>query len=140
VVYDCGASGELTVGSNSVAPDVLRAAVVGFVDALVRPNMRPRASLLLLTRPRQRIATLQAIPGWLIDGVANEVSHDLDALAQRLGDLPGLLFDHDGERRTTLARSADSNQWGALFLSSDGRVALLLAELGPPLLCMISSR
>lgn len=123
-----------------VAPETLRSAVAQFVAAFVRADKRERTTMLLLTRPRDRIATLQGLPRCLLSNVATEVRDGLDALALRLGDVPGIVIDHESTRVTTLRASADSNQWGALFIAADGSVALIFAEIGEPLLCKTTRR
>lgn len=64
-----------------VALETLRSAVTQFVATFVRADKRERTTMLLLTRPRDRIATLQGLPGYLLPNVATEVRDGLDALA-----------------------------------------------------------
>jgi len=118
-----------------ISPEQLRDVVDRFVTTFVIAAKRERAKMLLLTRPHERIGTLQGLPNWLTAGVGSELRGDVASIATQVGDLPGIVFDHQSVRATTLGTSNESNQWGALFISDDGRLALIFAEIGEPLLC-----
>jgi hypothetical protein len=118
-----------------ISSEQLRDIVDRFVATFVITAKRERATLLLLTRPHERIGMLQGLPNWLMPGVGSELRGNLASLATSVGDKPGIVFDHQSVRATTLGTSGESNQWGALFISDDGRLALIFAEVGEPLLC-----
>ena len=126
--------------SREVTLVELRDAIEHFVLAWVRKNKRERVTMLLLTRPHERSATLQGLPEWLTPGAGSELPGELTKLATRVGDLPGIVVDHDGARYTTLRVADEYTQWGSLFLSVDRRITLLFAEIGPPVLCEVPLR
>jgi hypothetical protein len=130
--------GKRDKNSERVDPAAMRA-VRGFVATFVVPNKRERAQLFLLGRPERRIATLQELPQWVEPTAQTDLNGNTGfpaALEKRFGNLRGLLLDDEGTSNCTIAEAVETaDEFGALFISDSGEIALLIPEVGPPTLC-----
>lgn len=108
-----------------------------FVDAFVIERQRIRARKLLLGDSEQRIAAIQRLPEWLDPGVCVTAVTSRDLKAKFSG-LQGRLFDHARVSRVAIddAETYAGGGFGAVFISDDNKVALLIPEVGESALCV----
>ena len=114
----------------------LDAALKLFVAAFVVEDKRAQLHKRLLTAERRQ-ETLEALPRWLEGGAPLEGADRSPAgLRARLGELVGIRLAEDGAGRTTIVRALELGRGTAsVFIADSGRVALVTAVDGPPLLC-----
>lgn len=115
----------------------LSAALTLFVTRFMTKDKRTQIHKRLLTAER-RGETLVTLARW-IQGIKSELAgaeRSPAGLQARLGEVIGVYLDDDGARRTTIAGALDLGRGrAALFIGDTGRVAMILAADGPPVLC-----
>lgn len=117
-----------------------RQAIERFLASFVAAKKRVRAQKYLLGDSEQRVHAIQMLPDWLAPSVRTETipANAAGQLAVRFGSVEGYLVEYSGVYRTLIddAISVAKNGFGGLFVSDDNMVALLIPELGRPLLCL----
>jgi hypothetical protein len=115
----------------------LDAALRLFVERFVIDDKRAQMHKRLLAAER-RAETLDALPRWIAATAAPLEGRDQSpaGLRARFGELTGVQLDERGARRTTIAGALELGRGRpSLFIGDTGRIALLTAAEGPPLLC-----
>lgn len=110
-----------------------------FINGFVAEEKRARARKLLLGGYEQRIAALQKLPEWLVEGVrVEDNAATLSELIVRFGKLQGSLVDEIEITEITIDSvcALAMGGFGALFISDNGAVAVLFPEIGRPTLCV----
>jgi hypothetical protein len=130
-------SGPHTVDSQPVDTRALAAALRLFADRFLVADKRKQVQQRLVTVER-RADTLASLDRWL-DGAPSPLAgaeRSPAGLRARFGEMLGVHLDDDGARRTTIAGALELGRGRtSLFVSDNGRVALLTRADGPPLLC-----
>lgn len=115
----------------------LSAALTLFVTRFVIDGKRDQMHKRLLTAER-RGETLATVVRWIKGSKAELAGADRSpaGLQARLGEVMGVYLDEDGAKRTTIAGALDlGRSRAAVFIGDTGRVAMILATDGPPVLC-----
>ena len=115
----------------------LRAALTLFVTRFVIEDKRTQMHQRLLTKER-RAETLIAVARWIqgSKSVLEGAEQSPAGLRARFGDVSGVYLDEDGARRTTIDGALDLGRARAsIFVGDTGRIAMITAADGPPLLC-----
>ena len=115
----------------------LEAALRLFVDRFVVEDKRAQLHKRLLAAER-RGETLEVLPRWIAGAMAPLEGRDRSpaGLHSRFGELSGVHLDEAGARRTTIAGALELGRGRcSLFVGDTGRIALITAADGPPLLC-----
>jgi hypothetical protein len=114
-------------------------AIDAFINGFVVPTKRIRARRLLLGNSEQRIEAIQRLRDWLDPAVSVAVFRGLD-LGVKFEGLQGRLLDHASLTRMPIddAEAHANGGFGALFISDNRRVVLLIPEVGQSELCVTS--
>jgi hypothetical protein len=117
----------------------LGAALRLFVTRFVIEDKREQMHKRLFTAER-RAETLVALERW-IAGTKTELAgadRSPAGLEARFGAIMGVHLDEAGARRTTIAGALELGRSRAsLFVGDSGRIALLTASGGAPILCSV---
>lgn len=130
-----GANGSTSVvKQRRISPD--DKAITTFVDTFITEIRRDRARRLLLGDYEQRIKGLQALPEWIDTSVTTQQLRGArPPELGRYGAVQGWCLDDKSFELLTLRDMALGGGFGALFVSDDMRIALLVPELGDVILC-----
>jgi hypothetical protein len=115
----------------------LDAALRLFVSTFIVDDKRAQIHKRLLASER-RLETLASLPRWIATGTSPLEGADRSpaGLRARLGDLTGIRLAETGAGRTTIAHALELGRGtSSVFIADSGKVALITATDGPPILC-----
>lgn len=127
----------ISVVERPVESTVVDAAIATFVSHFVVAARRERARL-KLGAAGHRAEALHALESWLDPKRTTALEGNTgfpQRLRARFGELQGVLVRGHDAVWLTVAEAACAAGDTAFFLSDDGRIGLVFAEVGPPHLC-----
>jgi hypothetical protein len=127
----------LEVNAELATEDDVRQALSLFIKSFVVKSKQERAGVFLLNSKKRELG-IREVWQWLdsskteaLEGSAGFPQH----LATRLGPLRGVYVDAEQCALVTAPEAAVLGQDCAIFVTRDGSIALVFAEIGPPTLC-----